>query len=443
MNKKNIISLSVIGLVAAVAIGGTIAYYNDTETSTGNTFTAGEIDLKVDNHSWYNGVYQQGLSWDLNDLTDQLFFNFGDMKPTDWGEDTISLHVNGNDAWACMDFYLYNADDNGLTEPEAEVDTTDGPGRGELQDQINFVWWKDDGDNVLEDGENVFQETISLAELNTFSVVLADSSGEGVLSSTPLVGEGNYYIGKAWCFGNFTLTPVSQDGLGYGQGNGPDVRYCGISCDGSSTNNLTQSDSVQVALSFRAVQSRNNEQFTCESLCSEISFLYTDDFEGVDSPTGWSTGDGIVYLNQSSWSLLGGTAMVYGYKDESPYDLSHRGTRGLGVIAGENDEVDGPEKIEIVFNEPVLVNMFEVRSLFDETTGAEEGIVELYSNSGTNLEATYQLTGVEMTGGNGVLSTLGTNIAVDKIVFYIPDGYPDSEFAVAKARVCPVPVSAE
>jgi len=51
MNKKILISLSVIGLVAAIVVGGTIAYFSDTETSTGNTFTAGAIDLKVDNTS--------------------------------------------------------------------------------------------------------------------------------------------------------------------------------------------------------------------------------------------------------------------------------------------------------------------------------------------------------------------------------------------------------
>ena len=57
MNKKIVISLSIIGVVAAIGIGGTIAYFNDTETSTGNIFTAGALDLKVD-HLWqtYNDV---------------------------------------------------------------------------------------------------------------------------------------------------------------------------------------------------------------------------------------------------------------------------------------------------------------------------------------------------------------------------------------------------
>ncbi|PIW76653.1 MAG: hypothetical protein CO001_00190, partial [Candidatus Portnoybacteria bacterium CG_4_8_14_3_um_filter_40_10] len=41
--KKIIISLSIIAAVAAIAIGATTAYFSDTETSTGNTFTAGSI----------------------------------------------------------------------------------------------------------------------------------------------------------------------------------------------------------------------------------------------------------------------------------------------------------------------------------------------------------------------------------------------------------------
>jgi len=46
-----------IAVVGALAVGGTIAFYNDTETSTGNIFTAGSIDLKVDHLAQtYNGV---------------------------------------------------------------------------------------------------------------------------------------------------------------------------------------------------------------------------------------------------------------------------------------------------------------------------------------------------------------------------------------------------
>jgi predicted ribosomally synthesized peptide with SipW-like signal peptide len=54
--KRILISLSIIGVVAMVAIGVTVALFNDTETSTGNIFVAGEMDLKVDHLlASYNG----------------------------------------------------------------------------------------------------------------------------------------------------------------------------------------------------------------------------------------------------------------------------------------------------------------------------------------------------------------------------------------------------
>ena len=59
MNKKKIlISLGVIAIVAAIAIGGTIAYFSDTEKSH-ITFTSGTVNLQLskDNGaSWHNGL---------------------------------------------------------------------------------------------------------------------------------------------------------------------------------------------------------------------------------------------------------------------------------------------------------------------------------------------------------------------------------------------------
>ena len=55
--KKILLSLGVIAVVGIVVAGATGAFYNDTETSTGNIFTAGSIDLKVDHTlQTYNGV---------------------------------------------------------------------------------------------------------------------------------------------------------------------------------------------------------------------------------------------------------------------------------------------------------------------------------------------------------------------------------------------------
>ncbi|MCM1987123.1 TasA family protein [Methanococcoides seepicolus] len=47
VNKSIFLSLLLIGVVAASAGAGTWATFSDTETSAGNTFTAGTLDLKV------------------------------------------------------------------------------------------------------------------------------------------------------------------------------------------------------------------------------------------------------------------------------------------------------------------------------------------------------------------------------------------------------------
>lgn len=46
---KILLSLGTIALVAAVGIGGTVAYFSDVETSSQNTFAAGTLDLGLGN----------------------------------------------------------------------------------------------------------------------------------------------------------------------------------------------------------------------------------------------------------------------------------------------------------------------------------------------------------------------------------------------------------
>ena len=255
-----------IVFVGAVVIGATGAFFSDTETSTGNTFTAGAIDLGVDNHSYYNGVLNEGTTWridyDLSDDPPRQFFNFEDLKPGDWGEDTISLHVKNNDAYLCADVTLTSDNDNSLTEPEGDDgDTTGGVGEGELADAVTFYWWADDGDNVFEQDEHIISSG-PLGALNvgqTATVALADSNENIWGGQGPLPGDSVRFVAKAWCFGNTTMTPYSQDGGN--QQNGPDNRP--VICDGSQVNNVTQTDSMTADISFRAVQSRNNSTFQC------------------------------------------------------------------------------------------------------------------------------------------------------------------------------------
>jgi len=169
MNRKKIlISLSLIAAVAAIVIGGTVAFFSDTETSTGNVFNAGAVDLKIGNTSYvldynipgYNSptgemVLSQANTWGLDEFEGKLFFNFVDLKPGDIGEDTISIHVNDNDAWVCMAVDITATPENVLTDPEIKAgDLT--PDEGELQNYLHFAFWADNGNNVLDADEEIF-----------------------------------------------------------------------------------------------------------------------------------------------------------------------------------------------------------------------------------------------------------------------------------------------
>ena len=240
MNKSILISLSVIGIVAALAIGGTTAYFSDVETSTGNTFTAGSIDLKVNNECHYSGgdCPWTTSTWALTDLEDGVhkFFNFLDIKPGAWGEDTISLHLYDNPAWAWLKIDNVANQENGCTEPEGDVDTTcgdPGTGEGELYQNLHFLIWMDnDGDNVYDAGERKLHDGGNLDSCEVWRL-----DGGPCCDIDPFLPCSNYYVGVKWCLGTF------------------DGNY---NCNGTSIGNEAQTDGVNLDVIFAVVQSQNN-----------------------------------------------------------------------------------------------------------------------------------------------------------------------------------------
>src|SRR3989344_4021943 len=273
--KRIINSLAVIVMAGAVIAGGTSAFFLDVESSVGNTFAAGTNDLKVDNASYYNGAVATSTTFGPSDLDDgKLFLDFRDMKPDDEGEDTISLHVIDNDAWLCMDMSLSTNDDISSNEPE--LDTADTPEDannswdGELRDLVEMVWWVDDGDNVLEEGETILSNgaqsvTDLFGEDKTFSADLADSTTNVWTGEAgPVTGSETYYLGKAFCYGDMTLAPVLQDGLGTDGPLAPDRVATGFTCSGTGLGNESQTDVLTMDIAFSAVQARHNPNYTCD-----------------------------------------------------------------------------------------------------------------------------------------------------------------------------------
>lgn len=266
-NRKIVLSsLSIITAFALIG-GAAFAFFSDTETSVGNVLIAGAIDLKVDNTSYYNHATSSATTWSVTDLTIEKFFDFDDIKPGDIGEDTISLHVGNNSAWLCADVTLTSNDDNTLTEPETgDGDTTGGVGEGELANRVNFIWWADDGDNVLEDDENTLPGgPLGALDVNETATVALSDSATNIWGPTPSPVPANItqYVGKAWCFGQISEAPLAQDGLGVESPRNPGNSTGGINCDGSLENNTTQTDSLTADVTFRAIQSRNNAGFLC------------------------------------------------------------------------------------------------------------------------------------------------------------------------------------
>lgn len=230
MDKKILISLSVIGAVAAIAIGGTIAFFSDTETSTGNTFTAGSLDLTIDSKCTYNGVVLEDCTWqNFRNLSGELFFNFDDIKPGDSGEDTISLHVT-NDSWACMNFNVTENKDNGCNDPEKEAEPScEIDDIGELLQNLKVKVWRDTN------CDNVFDENESLIPAEGSVYPIADSQhGTKLLASAEKT-----CVGVMW-----------------------NVPY--------ETGNEIQTDSVKADITFYAEQWRNNLGFVCPSMCNVV-----------------------------------------------------------------------------------------------------------------------------------------------------------------------------
>ncbi len=311
--KKILLSVATLALAGAVVTGATSAFFTDTETSTNNTFAAGSIDLKVDSTSHYNGFicvanndnvdgntpyvwqsedadYKQnpndypqegtacGGTWTETDLEEGVhkFFNFGDLKPGDYGEDTISLHVYDNDAWGR--FVITNPvdSDNGCTEPEIDAEPAcEGDDNGELDDAMNMDVWLDQGatpgfqnggpSGMIDttEGDNVWQKDtepeVSITGVadtdipgvvyglsETFADAYTASCTDGIYSD-----DGHNDYGE--CHG------LAEDGRMVGS----TTYYFGIGWNiPGETGNEVQSDSLESDFSFEVVQHRNNSSRT-------------------------------------------------------------------------------------------------------------------------------------------------------------------------------------
>lgn len=184
MNKKILISLSVIGAVAAIAIGGTVAYFSDTETSTGNTFSTGVIDINIDGQNPWTG------SW-----------NIEDMKPCETGYITFNIQnpgLNPVNIWKTVK--VTGTIDKPISEPECvygkgvwdktkrKCDITNYNGKSNLQGYMNYDLSVEVP--VVSNSDNWYQtiykdeDNVRISDINGQSIFLGMVPADGSMKVT-------------------------------------------------------------------------------------------------------------------------------------------------------------------------------------------------------------------------------------------------------------------
>jgi len=177
--KKILISLSIIGAVAAIAVGGTIAYFSDTETSTGNTFTAGTLDLTVD--------APQDSIWTMTN-----------MAPGDSTSGTLAMTNAGSlpgDLYATITF--------------VEADKGDkGEGKTGLNKTAQEV-----ADNIFVTSAQWVDNSNSAPGLNLLSIPGVDANSDGDVTLTEFqtaIGSGSRLLATLVSSENASLAMTTQ-----------------------------------------------------------------------------------------------------------------------------------------------------------------------------------------------------------------------------------------
>lgn len=273
LNRRIILSSLSILASTALVVGATFALFTDEEISEGNTFTAGSLDLKVDYECYYNMTPDQGdpncpdhmQQPEEGDLGPGFkFFDFDDLKPGDFGEGTISLHVIDNDAWGRLVIDNLEDPENECTDAEVEAgDTSCGEGvhDGELRENLMFSMWLDQGsqpgfqgkDVDAEEGDNIRQEA---TEPTIISEGTIDQGGEEHVAAEALAG----VYSAAGCNGDGSVESDCPGMTADGHMVGSITYYLGVAwyLPGEIGDGV-QTDSLEADITFAVEQYRHNE----------------------------------------------------------------------------------------------------------------------------------------------------------------------------------------
>lgn len=184
--RKILLSLITIVVVSAAVVKGTQALFSDTETSTGNTFAAGTLDLNLEG----------------NDI-DVAIFNVTDAKPGDSGADVWTVdNVGTINGYLDLHSLTLTDDDNSCNEPEGLVDGSCGAGEGELSANMTVNLFIDvNGDGIFDvvDGDTTIYG-------GALSGIASDYDQD-----IPLDAGDTKYISLAWEISALTDNAIQSD----------------------------------------------------------------------------------------------------------------------------------------------------------------------------------------------------------------------------------------
>jgi len=146
MDKKILASMLIVAVVSTLLGAGTIAYFTDTETSKGNTFTVSSASPNLIVR-WPVPPYAIPYYDDESGNPLPTLFNVNDLEPGDSGE--TRCHVNNiGDVDGILYFNIINIvnDENTCIEPEQKEGDDPTSTKGELGEHLLItVLYGDEG----------------------------------------------------------------------------------------------------------------------------------------------------------------------------------------------------------------------------------------------------------------------------------------------------------
>jgi spore coat-associated protein N len=222
--KRILISFMTIAFVLTLVGGGTWAYFSDTETSTGNTFTAGTLNL-VPSTSGTGPAGKYAVTAGGDGINGNVVLVR--LAPGDSGSITWTLTNNGNlDGTLSMASTVTFAE-NGSNEPEAAVVGNNNGSNGDVDEYVG-VRLRRGATDILGDATNYVPFSGLAAALNA--------------ESQSLVASGTMTYVLEW--------QIATDVMGAGADG-----KLGTADDVPVDDNILQSDTATVDITFTLTQS--------------------------------------------------------------------------------------------------------------------------------------------------------------------------------------------